>query len=124
MKLEGVRVLDLSLFLPGPTVTQIMSDHGADVIKIENVEGGEPNREIGARRQLEARRRHDTWDRLPQIKTPTLCCGGRYDGIASPANMERLAGRISGAKLELFEGGHLFLMQDQRAWERIVEFLR
>ena len=85
---------------------------------------GEPNREIGARRQLEARRRHDTWDRLPQIKTPTLCCGGRYDGIASPENMERLTGRIPGAKLELFEGGHLFLMQDQRAWERIVEFLR
>ncbi|MCS5636728.1 MAG: alpha/beta hydrolase [Myxococcota bacterium] len=85
---------------------------------------GEPNREIGARRQLEARRRHDTWDRLPQIKTSTLCCGGRYDGIASPENMERLAGRIPGANLELFEGGHLFLMQDPRAWERIVEFLR
>ena len=85
---------------------------------------GEPHRELGARRQLEARSEHDTWDRLPQIAAPTLCCGGRYDGIASPANMERLAGRISGAKLELFEGGHLFLMQDPSAWGRSIEFLR
>ena len=84
---------------------------------------GEPNRELGARRQLEARGEHDTWDRLPGIEAPTLCCGGRYDGIASPENMERLAGRIPGAKLELFEGGHLFLIQDPSAWKRIIEFL-
>ena len=50
MKLEGVKVLDLSLFLPGPTVTQMMADHGAQVIKIENIEAGEPNRQIGQRR--------------------------------------------------------------------------
>ena len=85
---------------------------------------GEPDREMGARRQLEARRAHDTWDRLPGITSPTLCCGGRHDAIASPANMERLSGQIPGAKLELFEGGHLFLMQDPRAWARILEFLR
>lgn len=50
MKLEGIRVLDLSQFLPGPTVTQMMADHGADVIKIESVGTGEPTREIGQRR--------------------------------------------------------------------------
>ncbi|MEC9344964.1 MAG: CaiB/BaiF CoA-transferase family protein [Pseudomonadota bacterium] len=50
MKLEGIRVLDLSLFLPGPLLTQMMADHGAEVIKLEPIGGGEPNREIGARR--------------------------------------------------------------------------
>lgn len=50
MKLEGIRVLDLSLFLPGPFLTQMMADHGADVIKLEPVNGGEPNRGIGPMR--------------------------------------------------------------------------
>jgi len=50
MKLEGVRVVDLSLFLPGPLATQFMADHGAEVIKVESLAGGEPNREIGPKR--------------------------------------------------------------------------
>jgi crotonobetainyl-CoA:carnitine CoA-transferase CaiB-like acyl-CoA transferase len=47
MKLEGIKVVDLSLFLPGPHLTMMMADHGADVIKVEPYEGGEPNRHIG-----------------------------------------------------------------------------
>ena len=46
MKLEGLRVLDLSLFLPGPHLTMMMADHGADVIKIEPP-SGEPVRNVG-----------------------------------------------------------------------------
>ena len=46
MKLDGVRVLDLSLFLPGPHLTMMMADHGADVIKVEPP-SGEPVREVG-----------------------------------------------------------------------------
>jgi len=49
MKLEGIRVVDLALFLPGPAMTQAMADHGAEVIKVEPP-GGEPNREIGLKR--------------------------------------------------------------------------
>lgn len=47
MKLEGVKVLDLSMFLPGPHLTMMMADHGADVIRVE-APGGEPTRSIGA----------------------------------------------------------------------------
>lgn len=48
MKLEGVKVLDLSAFLPGPHMTMMMADHGADVIMVEPANGtGEPVREIG-----------------------------------------------------------------------------
>jgi len=50
MKLEGLRVVDLSLYLPGPLMTQFMADHGAEVIKVESIHGGEPNREKGAKR--------------------------------------------------------------------------
>jgi crotonobetainyl-CoA:carnitine CoA-transferase CaiB-like acyl-CoA transferase len=48
MKLDGLRILDLSLFLPGPYLTQMMADHGAEVIKIEPPLG-EPVRNIGYR---------------------------------------------------------------------------
>ncbi|MEL7054726.1 MAG: CaiB/BaiF CoA-transferase family protein [Pseudomonadota bacterium] len=48
MKLEGLKVLDLSAFLPGPHMTMMMADHGADVIMIEPANGiGEPTRVIG-----------------------------------------------------------------------------
>jgi 3-oxoadipate enol-lactonase len=73
--------------------------------------------------QLDARSRHNTWDRLPSITCPTLVCGGRYDGIAAPANSERLASQIHGAQLEMYEGGHAFLFQDPAAFPRILEFL-
>jgi crotonobetainyl-CoA:carnitine CoA-transferase CaiB-like acyl-CoA transferase len=49
MKLDGIRVVDLSLFLPGPAMTQAMADHGAEVIKVEPP-AGEPNRRIGPER--------------------------------------------------------------------------
>jgi crotonobetainyl-CoA:carnitine CoA-transferase CaiB-like acyl-CoA transferase len=46
MKMEGYRILDLSMFLPGPMLTQILADHGAEVIKIEPP-SGEPVRKVG-----------------------------------------------------------------------------
>src|SRR4051812_40042389 len=46
MKLDGIRVLDLSRFLPGPWIGMTMADHGAEVIKIESFEG-EPTRHLG-----------------------------------------------------------------------------
>lgn len=50
MKLDGIRVIDLSQFLPGPHLTMMMADHGAEVIKVENTQQGEPTRNIGYRK--------------------------------------------------------------------------
>jgi crotonobetainyl-CoA:carnitine CoA-transferase CaiB-like acyl-CoA transferase len=47
MKLQGIRVIDLSVFLPGPYLTLAMADHGAEVIKIEPPGEGDPGRHIG-----------------------------------------------------------------------------
>jgi 3-oxoadipate enol-lactonase len=85
---------------------------------------GEPGRRIGARRQLEARARHNTFDRLAGLRMPVYICGGRYDGIAPPANLEAMQKQIPGARMELFDGGHLFFIQDSRAFTRIEAFLR
>jgi crotonobetainyl-CoA:carnitine CoA-transferase CaiB-like acyl-CoA transferase len=47
MKLQGVKVIDLSWFLPGPLMTLTFADHGADVIKVEPPGEGDPGRHIG-----------------------------------------------------------------------------
>jgi len=77
----------------------------------------------GLLRQLEARRHHDTWARLPGLRIPTLVAAGRYDGIAPLANSEALARQIPGARLQVFEGGHAFFAQDPSAWDAMAEFL-
>jgi crotonobetainyl-CoA:carnitine CoA-transferase CaiB-like acyl-CoA transferase len=43
-KLSGIKVVDLSVFLPGPMLTMMMADQGAEVIKIETA-AGDPARE-------------------------------------------------------------------------------
>ncbi|MBP6854303.1 MAG: CoA transferase, partial [Rhodoferax sp.] len=39
--LEGFRVLDFGRFIAGPYCAALLGDHGADVIRIERVQGGE-----------------------------------------------------------------------------------
>ena len=77
----------------------------------------------GAAGQLQARRHHDVHDRLGAITCPTIVACGRYDGIAPPENSEAIAAQIAGADLRVYEGGHLFFLQDDRALPDIFAFL-
>jgi 3-oxoadipate enol-lactonase len=84
----------------------------------------EPGRAMGYHRQLEARAGHDTWDRLPDIACPVLITAGRFDGIALPATQEKMAGRIKGSRLQFFDGGHMFMIQDRGAFPAMIDFLK
>ncbi len=53
--LDGVKVLDLSRILAGPTCTQLLGDLGAEVLKIENPKaGGDDTRQWGPPYALDA----------------------------------------------------------------------
>ena len=104
-----------------PTQFQELMEQALEGLQVGS---DEPGRQVGLYRQLEARASHDAYDRLINLRLPVYICGGRYDGIAMPANLEAMQKQIPGARLELFEGGHLFFIQDPRAFERITAFLR
>ena len=53
----------------------------------------------------------------------TLVACRRYDGIAALANGEWIAAHVAGAALRVYEGGHVFFLQDSRALPEIGAFL-
>ena len=77
----------------------------------------------GERGQLDARSRLNVIDRLANITCPTIVAAGRYDHIAPPANAEVIAEHIPNADLRLYEGGHIFFLQDPKAIPDVMEFL-
>ena len=77
----------------------------------------------GLSHQLEARAQHDCLNDLECVNHETLIVGGTYDLIAPKANLVKLHEAIRNSRLEFFEGGHLFLIQDDRAWPAITSFL-
>ena len=63
-------------------------------------------------------------DRLGAVSCPTLVAGGRFDGIAPPANAEFIAAHVPGAQLRLYDGGHAFFAQDPATIPDVRAFLR
>jgi 3-oxoadipate enol-lactonase len=84
----------------------------------------DPNAAVGARRQLEARLGHNVYDQLDQIRAHTFVIGGTFDVQAPVDNVNALSAAISGSRVQFFDGGHLFLLQDPTAWTSVVAFLQ
>jgi poly(3-hydroxyoctanoate) depolymerase len=62
---------------------------------------------------------------LRQVNHPTLVIGARRDPLAPPRNAEILAAALPHARLEMVDGGHLFLFEDPEQGCALVEdFLR
>lgn len=92
----------------------------------EGVGAKEPLRMEGVARQLEARKAHDTWDRIGQLEMDVLVCGSKKDNITPPKLLETLAERI-GSNCELniaFDWGHPFIAADPAAFPWVNEWLR
>ncbi|MGH2611978.1 MAG: alpha/beta fold hydrolase, partial [Rhabdochlamydiaceae bacterium] len=81
-----------------------------------------PERKLFSERQIAARKLHDTFERLPNLKVPTYICAGRYDKTAPFENQLALWRQILGARLTFFEGSHMLLWQDPFAFQSIATF--
>jgi len=76
-------------------------------------------------RQMAAIQVSDSFDRLPQIKAPTLVLHGDRDILVPVANAHILKDRIPGAELRIVPGaGHVFTWEfPEESTALIVEFL-
>ena len=84
-----------------------------------------PQTLAGLKGQAAAIAAHDAFDRLGQIKAPTLVIAGDADPLIDPANSRILAERIPGAELRLLPGlRHGFTAEKPDEFNAIVlEFL-
>jgi len=68
----------------------------------------------------------NAYDRLPQIKAPTLVISGTEDRIVPVENSRILASRIPNAELVFFEGvAHVYPLEvEEEANKTVLDFLR
>jgi pimeloyl-ACP methyl ester carboxylesterase len=75
-------------------------------------------------RQFNAIMEFDTYDRLPEVKAPTLILHGKQDILVPPENGSILAEAIPNAKLVCFKNSAHGLMEEmEKTMHVILDFL-
>ena len=118
MKLNDARVDDA--FIADNPDMVAMARQRTDLSAYQN----EPRWAEGRGAQLAARAQHDCWERLDQIACPTFLGGGKFDNIAPPEVMQAMATRITDSTLNLYEGGHFFMLQDGKVFPDTIAFFK
>jgi len=91
----------------------------------EKVGLDDPLRMEGIKRQLDARKEHNTWDKICDLKMPVLVCGSPKDNITPPDVMQKMVERIGKCDSRIdFDWGHAFLAADTAAAPFVNEWLR
>lgn len=76
----------------------------------------EPRAREGLTAQLQARARHDSYDRLHLIKAPTLVLAASMDGQAPVPAQRRMAERIDTATFKILDGSHSFIIESDAVY--------
>jgi pimeloyl-ACP methyl ester carboxylesterase len=109
--------------LYSPRFPDLHPEHVAEDLRVG---AASPPHPLGQRRQWEAVQGWDAFDRLPELRAPTLILHGTEDRLIAPANAEVMAGQIPDAQLVWIEGaGHVYHSeQAARADEAVLAFIR
>ena len=101
-------------------------DHRADLESTIPRLLAHPTPAFAYKRHLEATYLLKTYDRLPEIKTPTLVVTGAQDVLIPARNSEIIAERIPGAKYHVIpNAGHAFFNEARNAFlELFIPFVK
>jgi len=108
-------------------ISQQFIDNNPDIVQQFVKKSAEyPTPLHGFTRQGEAIAGHDTYDRLPEIKAPTLVIAGDADKIVPVENSRILADRIADTELVLLENmGHGFFIEAADEFNKtVIDFLK
>jgi pimeloyl-ACP methyl ester carboxylesterase len=106
------------LQLYSPAFVQAHPEH---VEEDQRVGRAQPQHPQGQRRQWEAMQGWDAFDRLPEVRLPTLVLHGSDDQVIDVENARVLAARIPGAEIAIIEGaGHVYHSEQPEVADEIV----
>jgi pimeloyl-ACP methyl ester carboxylesterase len=111
----------MALYAPGFPEANL--DHVAEDLLVGSQR---PQAQHAGRRQWEAMRGFDAYERLPDLGVATLVLHGSEDRMVAPENAQVLAERIPGAELAMLEGaGHLYHSERPDEADAVVlDFIR